>query len=384
MTKKLTPNTALEDPTLEACYQKIAQILRQSRTIIAKHIDNTRVEAYWRIGREIVEVEQQGAERADYGTYLLPRLSKKLTQEFGRGFSTSLLKRLRQFYLAYPKGAAVRHQLEEQRQSQEIQKGAALRHLLAPDDSAWPLGWTHYRLLLTLEEISRRRFYEIEAIKNQWASRELERQMNSFLFERLAKSKDKEGLWALVKEGQIIAKPEDTLKDPMVFEFLGWPERHLRKETNLETALIDNLKEFLLELGKGFAFVARQKRLSFDGQHLSVDLVFYHTILKNYILIDLKMDELTHADLGQMQVYVNYYDRECRHEGDQPTIGLILCPRSNKKLAQYFLGDQDQKIFTRNYQLYLPTEEELSEEMKRELYEIEQRFKALHDEENEQ
>lgn len=376
MTSKNLKQDQSDDPRVEACYQRIMQIIKQAKAVIAAQIDNTRVEAYWQIGREIVEEEQQGAERADYGSFLMQRLEKRISAEAGRGYSVSLLRRIRQFYLAYPNGAALRRELEKSIQNNKLEKHAAVRRVFNEEMTTWPLNWSHYRTLIAIDNKPRRRFYELEAINNQWSGRELERQVDSFLFERLAKSKDKEGLWALVKEEQSIIKPEDTFKDPMVFEFLGLSEKHLHKETDLEKALIDNLKDFLLELGKGFAFVARQKRLSFDGQNLAVDLVFYHTILKCYILIDLKMDDLTHADLGQMQIYVNYYDMECRHEGDNPSIGLILCPRSNKKLVQYFLANQDQRIFARNYQLYLPTEEELTEEMKRELYQIEQQLKS--------
>lgn len=215
-----------------------------------------------------------------------------------------------------------------------------------------------------------RRFYEVEAIKNRWTARELERQANSLLFDRLAKSKDKEGLLRLVQEGQEITKPTDAIKDPFVLEFLNIPEAHQLTESKLEEALISNLQHFLLELGRGFAFIARQKRLTLDGKHYYTDLVFYHTVLKCHILIDLKTHELTHADLGQMLLYVNYYDRECLSEGDNPTIGLVLCTEKSDGMANYLLGDKAKQIFASKYQFHLPSEEELEAELKRELHQL--------------
>ena len=213
-----------------------------------------------------------------------------------------------------------------------------------------------------------RAFYEIEAIKNNWSARELERQINSLLFERLARSKDKAGLLKLATKGQEIALPIDVFKDPVVIEFLGLPESHRLVESDLEQALINNLQAFLLELGKGFAFVSRQERITLEGDHFYIDLVFYHTVLKCYVLIDLKVGKLTHGDLGQVQLYVNYFDQERRTEGDNPTLGLILCTDKNDAVVKYLLGpDQSKKIFTSRYKLHLPTEAELASELKREL-----------------
>lgn len=229
------------------------------------------------------------------------------------------------------------------------------------------LSWSHYRILARIDSKESRAFYEIEAIKNNWAARELERQINSILFERLAKSRDKKGLLKLATKGQEIATPADVFKDPVVIEFLGLPESSRLVESALEQALIDNLRHFLLELGKGFAFVSRQERITLDGDHFYIDLVFYHTILKCYILIDLKVGKLTHSDLGQMQLYVNYYDRERCTEGDNPTLGLILCTAKNDAVVKYLLGpDQSNKIFASRYKLHLPTEAELVTELKRE------------------
>lgn len=230
------------------------------------------------------------------------------------------------------------------------------------------LSWTHYRTLLKVSRAEARAFYEIEAARNSWSARELERQINSLLFDRLAKSRNKKGLVRLAIQGQEVTQPIDVLKDPMVLEFLDLPESPRLVEFKLEQALIDNLRTFLLELGKGFAFLSRQERITLDGDHFYIDLVFYHTVLKCFVLIDLKVGKLTHADLGQIQFYVNYFDRERRTEGDNPTVGIILCPDKNDAVVKYTLGDQlKRNIFTSRYQLYLPTEEELQNELQREM-----------------
>jgi predicted nuclease of restriction endonuclease-like (RecB) superfamily len=223
-------------------------------------------------------------------------------------------------------------------------------------------------VLLRVETVNTRNFYEIEAVTNAWSARELERQIASLLFERVSKSKDKAGVLELATKGQEIQRPADLFKDPMVIEFLGLPESPRLVEANLETALIDNLQTFLLELGKGFAFVARQKRITLDGDHFYIDLVFYHTILKCYVLVDLKVAKLTHENLGQLQLYVNYFDREVRTAGDNPTLGLVLCTDKNDAVVKYTLGpEQKNKIFTSRYQLHLPTETELQTALNREL-----------------
>ena len=230
------------------------------------------------------------------------------------------------------------------------------------------LSWTHYRTLLRVEKAEARAFYEIESLGNNWSSRELERQINSLLYERLAKSKDKDGLMRLATAGQEIAAPIDIFKDPVVIEFLGLPESPRLVESELEQALIDNLQKFLLELGNGFAFVDRQQRLTLEGDHFYIDLVFYHTILKCFVLVDLKTGKLTHQDLGQLQLYVNYYDQERCTAGDNPTLGLILCTDKNDTVVKYTLGpEQSPKIFASRYKLYLPSEEELREEIRREV-----------------
>ena len=229
------------------------------------------------------------------------------------------------------------------------------------------LSWTHYRALMRVGNLESRAFYEIESIQQNWRSRELERQIASLLYERLAKSRDKKGLLALATKGQETQQPADVFKDPVVIEFLGLPESHRLVETKLEEALLSNLQQFLLEMGKGFAFVARQERLTLEGDHFYVDLVFYHTVLKCHVLIDLKVRKLTHQDLGQLQLYVNYYDRERRTPGDNPTPGLILCTDKNDTAVKYTLGTDQQNIFTSRYQFHLPTEADLAAEIRREL-----------------
>jgi predicted nuclease of restriction endonuclease-like (RecB) superfamily len=346
-------------------YDRILDILESARTGVVRTVNTAQVLSNWLIGREIVEEEQQGQHRADYGENLLQNLAQKLKQDFGKGYSYSNLKFIRQFYLAFPQ------LLTEAEIGYAVSSQSLLGAELSTPNPNWQpgrlhpnLSWTHYRTLMRVENADARAFYEIETLKTNWSSREMERQINSLLFERLAKSTDKQGLMQLATLGQIIQTPADVFKDPFVIEFLGLPESPRLVESDLETALIENLQTFLLELGKGFAFVKRQERITLDGDHFYIDLVFYHTILKCYILIDLKVGKLTHGDLGQIQLYVNYYDRERCTEGDNPTLGLILCSDKNDAVVKYTLGaEQQDKIFASRYQLHLPTEAELCREL---------------------
>jgi len=401
-------------------YHRIRQILESARAGVARSVNTTQVVANWLVGREIVEEEQKGKVKAGYGERLIEELSERLQLDFGNGYSIQNLRYIRQLYLTYPnfidkfpirhalrgefitgktKTSTIHHALRgellAQGRSEELEKGHALRtksdavrrksSLTAPTEigyalrsQSWKpgqlhpnLSWTHYRTLLRVEKPQARAFYEIEAIKNNWFARELERQINSLLYERLALSKDKTGLMKLATKGHEVQQPADVFKDPVVIEFLGLPESPRLVETDLEQALINNLQAFLLELGKGFAFVARQERLTLDGDHFYIDLVFYHTVLKCYVIIDLKTGKLTHQDLGQLQLYVNYYDRKRRTEGDNPTLGLILCADKNDAVVKYTLGpEQEKKIFASRYKLHLPTEAELKTEIRRELREL--------------
>ena len=379
-------------------YERIRRILESARTTVARTVNATQVVAYWLIGQEIVEEEQKGRKRAGYGKALIGELSDYLTRDFGRGWSVRQLAYVRSFYLEYgcllnaSKSNAVRSifgafgilhavRAKSSAETQDAMRGGAAPQYLASGSEilhavrgeSWKpgllhpnLSWTHYRTLLRVDKPEARAFYEIEAIKNNWSARELERQICSLLYERLALSRDKKGLMRLATKGHEVQKPADVFKDPVVMEFLGMPESPRLVETDLETALINNLQSFLLELGKGFAFVSRQERITLEGDHFYIDLVFYHTILKCYVLIDLKTGKLTHQDLGQLQLYVNYFDRERRTAGDNPTLGLILCAEKNDAVVRYTLGeDQRKKIFASRYKLYLPTEAELRAEIRR-------------------
>lgn len=369
-------------------YERIRQILESARSSVARAVNTTQVVANWLIGREIVEEEQKGKRRAEYAEQLLLDLSARLTAEYGRGYSVDNLEFFRRFFLEYnsllgsEKSDTVRWistttDISDavRRKSMESITVLSSQKQHAPRGESWQpgqlhlnLSWTHYRTLLRVEKTGARAFYEIEAIRNNWSARELERQINSLLFERLALSKNKKGLMQLATNGQVIQRPGDVFKDPVVMEFLGLPASPKLVESHLEEALINNLQAFLLELGKGFAFMSRQERITLDGDHFYIDLVFYHTILKCFVLIDLKVGKLTHQDLGQLQLYVNYYDRERRTRGDNPALGLILCTDKNDAVVRYTLGpDQQKKIFASRYKLYLPTEAELQAELRREL-----------------
>jgi len=319
-------------------YDRIRKIIEIARDNIVHAVNTEMVTAYWHIGKEIVDEEQRGRRKAHYGESVLLRLSERLTAEFGAGFEETNLRKIRQFYLTYPIRDALRLELS----------------------------WTHYRILMRIDNPNARSFYEIECMNNKWSSRELERQMGSFLFERLALSRDKKGIMKLARKGQELQKYEDMIKDPYVLEFTGLSADPKLYESKLEQALIDNLSKFLLELGKGFTFVARQKRISLDGDHFYIDLVFYNTILRCYILVDLKIGKLSHQDIGQMQMYVNYYDRELKTPNDNPTVGLILCEHKKEAVVRYTLSQNNKQIFASRYKLYLPTEKELVRELKRE------------------
>lgn len=380
--KASSQRTPPSNQSASSVYDRIREILESARSGIARTVNSTQVIANWLIGREIVTEEQSGSARAKYGARQIEDLSKRLQADFGEGYSVQNLRYMRQFYLEYPQllgEAQIRHTL---RGESFLPDAAQIGHTASGEShsSAQPwepgrfhrdLAWSLYRQLLKVKSPQARAFYEIEATKSRWSARELERQINSLLYERLAKSKDKQGLMKLATQGHEITSPADVFKDPVVIEFLGLPESPRLVESDLEAALVKNLQQFLLELGKGFAFIAQQKRLTLDGDHFYIDLVFYHTILKCHVLIDLKVGKLTHADLGQMQLYVNYFDQECRTEGDQPTLGLILCTDKNDAVVRYLLGpDQSKKIFTSRYQLHLPSETELVAELQRELKEL--------------
>lgn len=343
-----------------ALFGRIRDILLSARAATARSVNSAQVLCNWLIGREIVEDEQRGKRRAGYRERTLKRLAERLRREFGSGYSETNLKGMRTFFLAYPRlipQPRIGHPLGDQFHNSMIPKENSG---FLPGLFCGNLSWRHYRTLMRIDSPSARSFYEIEAVKNSWSARELERQIASLLFDRLARSRDKEQLMKLAAEGQLVEKPSDVFKDPFVMEFLGLPETPALTESSLESALLSNLQAFLLELGSGFAFVARQQRITLDGDHFYIDLVFYHTVLKCFVLLDLKVGKLTHADLGQLQLYVNFYDLERCAPDDNPTLGLILCSDKNDTVVKYTLGpDQEEKIFASRYKLHLPSEADL-------------------------
>lgn len=355
---------------------RIVSILEQARSNIVKSVNSNMVIAYWLIGREIVQELQKGEDRAEYGDKLVKKLSTELTDKYGRGFSVTNIQYFRQFYLVYVNRSPEIHHFRSG-ESAEVQKhhfasGVFDKLSLAIEkkeniDSFSPfLSWTHYRTLMRVENENERLFYELEAEKERWDVKHLERQIHTFLFARLLKSKDKEGVMELAREGLNPATPADIIKNPYILDFLGLPESERFHETTFEQAIIDNMQSFLLELGKGFAFVARQKRISTETKEFYIDLVFYNYHLKCFILIDLKTGELTHQDVGQMDMYVRMFDDLQRGEGDNPTVGLILCSDKDKTIVKYSVLNESKQLFASKYKLYLPTEEELARELDRE------------------
>ena len=334
---------------LTPLYKKISSILENARKNAYRAIDNTMVLAYWHIGRLIVENEQKGSFRAEYGKAVIGVLSARLIKKFGRGFDERNLWYMKQFYIYFQNMNALRSELS----------------------------WTHYRLILRVENEDARNFYVIETVKNNWSTRELDRQISTLLFERIALSKSHKKVKELAVKGQEIRKADDIIKDPYVLEFLDLKKNAALDETTLESALIDKLEEFLLELGRGFSFIARQKRITIDGDHYYIDLVFYNYILKCFFLIDLKMGKLTHQDIGQMDFYVRYFEEEEKIEGDNPAIGLILCADKNDAMVKYTLLKGNKKIFASKYKLYLPSEDELRREILREKEIIEREKRLL-------
>ena len=314
-------------------YNKTASILEESRKFVASTVNTAMVQTYFEIGRLIVEEEQHGNIRAEYGKETLKKLSEKLTANYGKGFSVTNLKQMRDFYLTYQ----IRQTVSDQ----------------------FTLSYSHYLFLMRIDNPGERKFYEIEATSSNWSLRELKRQFDSALYERLSLSKDKEKVKLLAQQGQVVENPNDIVKDPYVLEFLGLPEKSYYSESELESRLIEKLENFLLELGKGYTFVGRQVRLTFDEKHFFVDLVFYNRFLQCFVLIDLKIGEITHQDLGQMQMYVNYYDRFVKLDHENKTIGIILCKKKSDSLVEITLPENNNQIFASKCQTVLPNKEDL-------------------------
>ena len=343
-----------EDLSTPHFHSRIVKLLKDARKKVLLTVNQTMVTTYFEIGRMIVEEQQKGNERAEYGSEVINNLSSTLTHEFGKGFSVTNLKQMRQFYLAYSNGQTLSDQTSKKGQTasdqfptSQVFKGSG------------NLSWSHYLVLMRIDDEKERSFYEIETVKNGWSVRELQRQYNSALYTRLSLSREKQKLQELSEKGLVVQEPKDAIKDPYILEFIGLPERSFYSENQLEEELINKLEQFLLELGSGFTFVARQKRISFDEKHFHVDLVFYNRLLNCFVLIDLKIGELKHQDIGQMQMYVNYYDREIKQETENKTIGIILCQNKSESVVRYTLPEENNQIFASKYKTVLPTKEEL-------------------------
>jgi predicted nuclease of restriction endonuclease-like (RecB) superfamily len=331
----MLPNT-----DLETLHQRIANTIAQAQKTTFIAVNTAMVALYWEIGRMIVEQEQQGASRANYGDYLIVALAKRLKTEFGSGYSAPNLRNFRQFFVQFPIRYALRSELT----------------------------WTHYRLLMRIENLNARRFYEEEAVRGMWTTRALERQMNTLYYERILASSDRPAIQqeAADKIAALPISPLDFVKDPYVLEFLGVKADSKLYEKDLEQLIIDNLQHFLLELGRGFSFVSRQQLMRADHENFFIDLVFYNYLLKCFVLIDLKIGKLTHQDIGQMDMYVRMYEDKMRLEGDNPTIGIVLCSEKNEAVAKYSVLNENQHLFASKYLLYLPSEAELIAELERE------------------
>ena len=323
--------------SMQSLMGEIKQIINDARAHAIRSVDFCRVQMYWAIGQRIVEKEQQGRERADYGTYLIKRLAQEIEPEYGSGFGERQLKFCRQFYKTYPNGNALRSQLN----------------------------WSQYRMLIQISDPDKREYYELEAVNEGWTGRQLERQINSMLYERLLLSNDKESVLAVARKERTPETPQEIIKDPMVLEFLGLERKTAYYEKDLESAIISHITDFLLEMGKGFSFVARQKRLLLEDDEFFADLVFYNRLLRSFVVIEIKNHKITHQDLGQLQMYVNYYDRYEKQPDENPTIGILLCTEKNDTMVRLALPENNNTILASKYQLYLPTEEQLRTEIER-------------------
>lgn len=319
--------------------EQIKGIVSNSQAKAIRSVDTERVLMYWQIGKVIFEEEQQGKERADYGKYLIKSISETFQPTLGTGFSVRQLERYRQFYRQFPIATALRTQFN----------------------------WTHYKTLISIDNQEKKEFYIAETEKNNWSARQLERQVNSQLFERLLLSNDVQSVLAVAREEKTPTEPTEIIKDPMVLEFLGLKRESAYYEKDLESAIITHLQDFILELGNGFAFVARQKRIHIDGDEFFIDLVFYNRLLQCFVVIEIKTNKLTHQDIGQLQMYVNYYDRFEKQEYENPTIGILLCADKNDAVVKISLPENNKNIIASKYQLYLPTEQQLIDEVKKEI-----------------
>lgn len=346
-------------------YQSIKSLIEKSKAQIVRNVNMTIILTYFEIGRMIVEDEQNGSSRAEYADKTLKQLSLELTRDFGKGFSHRNLEYFRKFYLTY--GPRISQTPSAKSKKLSRKQLSSVDNMISQTVSAFfqklTLSWSHYVHLIKIENEPERMFYEIESEKNNWSVRELQRQFDSSLYERLALSRDKKAVKELARKGQIIEKPTDALKHHTVLEFLDLREDERYTESELENAIIGKIEHFMLELGKGFLFEGRQKRFTFEGDSFFVDLVLYNRLLKCYVLIDLKIGRLIHQDIGQMQMYVNYYDRKMKLPEENSTIGIILCKEENKTVVEFTLPEGNRSIFAKEYKLYLPSKEELKKQL---------------------
>lgn len=335
-------------PASKRVIAEIVELLEESRGDVLRNVNQVMTNTYYRIGQRIIEEQQKGKKRAGYGVELIKELSHQLQKQFGHGFSERNLEAMRLFYLTY-----------QFPQTLSAESKIAKNIRTANDKGRFPLSWSHYIKLIRIEDNNERKFYEIESQSNNWSVRELQRQFDSSLYERLVLSRNKKRIKELSKKGLTLQLPRDAIKEPYVLEYLGLKEEKEYSETEFESALISKLEHFLLELGKGFIFVARQQRISFDEKHFHIDLVFYNRILKCFVVIDLKKGELRHQDIGQMQMYVNYYDRKVKLPDENNTVGIILCKDKSEALVEITLPKDNKQIFASKYKMVLPSKNEL-------------------------
>lgn len=359
---------------VDALFERISALIEESRKRVATAVNIAEVYTKYEIGRYIVEDEQEGKARAAYGKQVLPILSQKLTDKFGSGWSLETLKSARKFYSVYApqaiRSTALTKSDKETGKTNLVNSVDQIQ--IAPaEPHKFVLSWSHYLVLMRIKDDGARSFYEVECAKQNWAVRWLQRQVGSSLYERIALSSDRDKVVRMAKEGEIIEKPADIIRNPVTLEFLGLKPDAAYSETKLENAIIDKMQTFLLEIGKGFLFESRQKRFTFDEDNFYVDLVFYNRLLQCYVLIDLKVDKLTHQDLGQMQMYVNYYDRYKKQDFEKPTVGILLCKDKNDSLVELTLP-KDSNVYAAQYELYLPDKQELRAKLKSWIEEFEE------------
>ena len=361
----------------DALFEHISKLIDEAHNHIKTTVNTVMAYTYYGVGKYIIEDEQQGEKRASYGKAILKNLSMRLTDKYGTGWSVATLKNAKKFYSVYSEKTNGVYPIENKKgkhclanSMQETTGLNAMNTGSAPMPS-FTLSWSHYLILMRIENADERNFYEIESLQQNWSFRELQRQYASSLYERLALSRNKDEVMRLAKEGQTVSKPSDIIKNPITLEFLGLKPNSVYTESKLENAIISKMQQFLLELGKGFLFEARQKRFTFEEQHFFVDLVFYNRLLQCYVLIDLKIDKLTLQDLGQMQMYVNYYDRYVKLDFEKPTIGILLCKEKNDALVELTLP-KDANIYASAYQLYLPNKALLQAKVKEWIEEFEE------------